>query len=49
MEQYTEIIKFADGTYGAVVRSIGYGEGAIILLLTAILFLQAYDLWSRPR
>lgn len=49
MEQYIQLIRFADDSYGAIVRSIDYGQAVIILLLTAIVFLQAFDLWSRAR
>lgn len=40
---------FTDGTYGIVHHSMSFGEAVIILLLTAIVFLQVVNLWMQRR
>lgn len=49
MDQYTHLIRLADGSYAAIIRSLSYGDAVLILLLTAILFLQGFELWSRRK
>jgi hypothetical protein len=36
-----------DGTYGAIVPELTYGDIAVILLLVALLFVEIYQLWTR--
>jgi hypothetical protein len=36
-----------DGTYGAIVQELTYGDIAVILLLVALLFVEIYQLWTR--
>lgn len=36
-----------DGTYAVLHRSVTWGEGVIIILLVALVFLQVYALWTR--
>jgi ABC-type nickel/cobalt efflux system permease component RcnA len=43
----SEIITLPDGTQGAILRSMDYGDAVIILLLAALLFLRVYELWRQ--
>lgn len=42
-----QLVQLPDGSYGAVVQTITYGEAVIILLLVALLFLRIYEVWRR--
>lgn len=45
----TQYILLPDGTYAALVRSMTYGEAAVILLLVAVVFMLAMLMWrQRP-
>jgi len=43
----SQLILLPDGTYAVLLRSMSYGEAAIILLLTALVLLKVYELWRQ--
>jgi hypothetical protein len=46
---YGELITLPDGTQAMLIRSLTWGEGVIILLLTALLFLALYREWREHK
>lgn len=47
MEQITDLlIQLPDGTYAVLHRGMTWGEAVIIILLTALVLLRIYEVWS---
>lgn len=48
MEQITDLlIQLPDGSWAVLHRSMTWGEAVIIILLTALVLLKVYELWSK--